>query len=246
MSATEANGWSIYGPNVRGRKCGACKLCCTLLPVDLVDEWKPHNVRCKHLRSSGCGIYATRPDSCRMWSCKWLFDDATAGLRRPDLAGYAIDPMLDTILVDERPIDVIQIWCDPARREAHRDPALRAYLALMHARFGLLTIVRWGSGNGLVLAPPSTTESGEWEEAGGELKSEDAMRARLAEVGARSVLDHLTGREEVRSHGQKIQGHDDPAQTVCLPGDESQTEGSRESAMGGPGMADSATSPREL
>jgi hypothetical protein len=53
--------------------------------------WKPHNVRCKHLRSKGCGIYATRPAPCRAWSCRWLMDASTSGLRRPDLAGYAID-----------------------------------------------------------------------------------------------------------------------------------------------------------
>ena len=49
--------------------------------------------------------------------------DGRSGIRRPDLAGYAIDPMLDTILVDKQPVEVIQVWVDPARREAHRDPA---------------------------------------------------------------------------------------------------------------------------
>lgn len=195
MSATEANGWTIFGPNVRGRSCGACKACCTLVPVQLgLAEWKPHNVRCRHLTSRGCGIYATRPRPCVVWSCRWLMDPDTAAIRRPDLAGYAIDPMMDTILVDGQPLGVIQIWCDPARPDAHRDPALRAYLARMHARFGFLTIVRWGSGEGLVLAPPAATASGEWEEAGGTLLSEDGMRDKLADVGARGILDTLTGR----------------------------------------------------
>ena len=194
MSATEANGWSIFGPHVRGRQCGSCKMCCTLVPVQLADEHKPANVRCKHLNSRGCGIYARRPAPCQAWSCKWLFDDTTAGLRRPDLAGYAIDPMLDTILADGRPIEVIQIWVDPARREAHRDPALRTWLALMAQRYGLPAIVRWGSGDGLVLAAPCLSSDGEWCELGGELKSTEDMRASLAKVGAVGVLDQLTGR----------------------------------------------------
>jgi hypothetical protein len=125
-----------------------------------------------------------------------LFDESMVipGIRRPDLCGYAIDPMLDTILVDEQPVEVIQVWVDPARREAHRDPALRAWLAAMCARYGLLTIVRWDSRDGAVLIPPDHNTSGEWLEEGGELKSTEAMRAKLAEVGAVGVLDQLTGR----------------------------------------------------
>jgi hypothetical protein len=124
-----------------------------------------------------------------------LFDESTAefGVRRPDLAGYAIDPMLDTILIDGEPREVIQVWCDPARRDAHRDPALRAWLAAMYERFRLLTIVRWGSKDGVFLAPPhmNADQDGTWFEHGGELKGEEAMRAKLAEVGAQSILDAL-------------------------------------------------------
>lgn len=195
MSASEANSWTIFGPNVRGRNCGACKACCTLVPVELADEWKPHNVRCKHLRSSGCGIYAKRPAPCRAWSCRWLMDASTAAIRRPDLAGYAIDPSLDTILADGEPMEVIQIWCDPARPDAHRDPALRAWLASMAERFGMVAVVRWGAGDGMVLAPPAFSANGEWFEHRGVMRTEDDMRDRLAEVGARSIQDILTGRE---------------------------------------------------
>ena len=191
MSANLTHDWTIFGPNVRGRNCGACKACCTLVPVQLREGHKPANVRCRHLTSRGCGIYAKRPRPCQAWSCRWLMDPDTAAIRRPDLAGYAIDPMLDTILMDGTPLEVIQVWCDPARREAHRDPALRAYLATMGERFGLLVIVRWDSGDGLVLCPPSISASGEWEEAGGTLRTEDEMRASLADVGARSVFDMI-------------------------------------------------------
>ena len=169
-------------------------MCCTLVPVQLADEHKPANVRCKHLTSRGCGIYARRPEPCEAWSCKWLFDDTTAGLRRPDLSGYAIDPMLDTILADGQPLEVIQIWCDPKRREAHRDPTLRAWLVKMHARFGLVAIIRWGSADGMVIAPPAASDDGQWFEHSEGLVSEEDMREKLREVGAVGVLDQLTGR----------------------------------------------------
>jgi hypothetical protein len=195
MSATEANGWTLFGPHIRGRKCGSCQ-CCTLVPVELPSGYKPANVRCPMLTSRGCGVYATRPRPCWAWSCRWLFDESTVvpGIRRPDIAGFAIDPMLDTILIAEHPVEVIQVWCDPKRRDAHRDPALRAWLAAMCTRYGFLAIVRWGSKDGLVLIAPDHNVTGEWLEHGGELKTQDAMRAKLAEVGAVGVLDQLTGR----------------------------------------------------
>jgi Pyruvate/2-oxoacid:ferredoxin oxidoreductase delta subunit len=193
MSATEANGWRIFGPNVRGRQCGGCKACCIQVPVQLDEGHKPAGVRCPHLRSKGCGIYPRRPRPCVAWSCKWLFD-AAAGMRRPDLAGYIIDPMLDTIMVDETAVDVIQVWCDPARRDAHRDPALRDYLALMHAQFGLLCIVRWNSAEGMVLVPPAAAKDGDWQEHGDAMMNTlEEMRERLAKVGAVSVYDGALG-----------------------------------------------------
>jgi hypothetical protein len=166
-------------------------MCCTLVPVDLREGHKPSGVRCQHLRSKGCGIYATRPVPCQAWSCKWLFDPETAALRRPDHAGYCIDPTPDTVLADGRAQDVIQIWCDPKRPDAHRDPALRDWLALMWDRFHMLAIVRWNSRDGFVIVPPGASADGDWFEVGGELKSEEDMLARLAEVGAMSLLDSL-------------------------------------------------------
>ena len=130
--------WTIYGEPVRGRSCGSCTLCCTLLPVELPSGPKPANARCPHSYSKGCRIYARRPDPCRYWSCRWLFDPATAGLKRPDQSGVVIDAALDTILADGRPLDVLQIWCDPNRRDAHRDPAVRAYLADVARRTGMV------------------------------------------------------------------------------------------------------------
>jgi hypothetical protein len=62
---------------VPGRECGDCSLCCKLLVVAELD--KPQNIWCRHLKmGTGCGIYATRPESCREFYCRWM-EDATLG-----------------------------------------------------------------------------------------------------------------------------------------------------------------------
>lgn len=68
------------------RKCGNCTLCCTVAGVQELE--KPPFIRCKHLRSNGCGcgIYPDRPKACRSFACGWLqgnFDERF----RPDKIG---------------------------------------------------------------------------------------------------------------------------------------------------------------
>jgi hypothetical protein len=57
---------------------------------------------------------------------------------------------------------VVQVWVDPAYPHAHRDPALRAWLD-QHAEVAL---IRYGSGDGFCLFPPSRTSDGLWMEKG--------------------------------------------------------------------------------
>jgi hypothetical protein len=166
--AVEPDGWILYAnPPVRGRSCGACKTCCTLIPVDAIDLQKPANVTCQHVCSKGCRIYEHRPEPCVYWSCRWLIDPDTAALRRPDQAGYVIDPARETINVNKLPIEAVQVFVDPARPDAHRDPALRAYLALLGKRFKIPTLVRWFNqegGDALLLIPPALRADGLWHE----------------------------------------------------------------------------------
>lgn len=172
-------GFTIYGEPIRGRSCGSCKLCCTLLPVDLPRGKKLANEKCEHLCSKGCSIYEHRPMPCRYFNCRWLFDENTSNLRRPDKSGYVIDPMLDGILADERPIDVIQVWIDPERRDAHRDPALREYLSKMADIYGLPAIIRWDSKEAMLLIAPQLNSENEWVEIGGDkmnMRTEDDMK----------------------------------------------------------------------
>jgi hypothetical protein len=69
------------------RECGACTLCCRLLPVP--EHGKPADQKCPHQFSKGCRIYADRPQSCAYWNCRWLTGDDTG--QRPDRAGYVVD-----------------------------------------------------------------------------------------------------------------------------------------------------------
>ncbi len=172
---------TLYGQPVRGRTCGSCNICCTILPVDLPGGKKLANVKCQHLRSKGCSIYDNRPMPCRYWSCRWLFDEETANLRRPDKSGYVIDSALDTILADGKPCEVFQVWVDPARRDAHKDPALREYLLEMATIYRLPAIIRWGSNDGMVLIAPPLSGEGDWIEVTSGMVSEEEMNHKLGD-----------------------------------------------------------------
>jgi hypothetical protein len=57
----------------RGRSCGGCDLCCTLLRV-AADEWKEPKLSydsCLYLSAHRCTIYGRRPEVCRTYLCSW-------------------------------------------------------------------------------------------------------------------------------------------------------------------------------
>lgn len=156
-----------------GRHCGSCQLCCKLLPVRELD--KGANTRCRHQSfSKGCKVYHRpgMPISCKLWSCRWLTDEATTGLPRPDRAHYVIDIMPDFVTAKEgdmsAEIEVIQLWVDPLYPEAHRDPALRKYLERLCDQRGAMVLVRYNSESGFCLIPPGMNNTGKWIEHGGE------------------------------------------------------------------------------
>lgn len=56
---------------VTRRECGSCVACCKANSVPELE--KPADVWCKHcLVGKGCGIYSSRPESCRIFDCTWL------------------------------------------------------------------------------------------------------------------------------------------------------------------------------
>lgn len=157
-----------------GRVCGSCQLCCKLVPVP--DIAKPAGSRCQHQRTGkGCGIYADRPFACRSWGCRWLVDPEAAALPRPDRAHYVVDMLEDYVTMrpndggEATKIPVIQVWVDPAFPEAHRQPALRAYMLQMAERHRVATILRWSSTAALTVFPPPFSADGAWHEVSGSI-----------------------------------------------------------------------------
>jgi hypothetical protein len=152
------------------RQCGSCSLCCRLLPVRSLG--KAAGERCRHQRHTGCRVYAQLEQvspECRWWNCRWLVNDDAAELSRPDRSHYVIDVCPDFVTMGnpetgaEQHVQVVQIWLDPAYPEAHRDPALRAWL-LRRGAEGIAALVRTSDKQGFALFPPNMSSDGEWHE----------------------------------------------------------------------------------
>ncbi len=72
------------------RRCDSCTVCCTELKIETPEFRKPANKTCKHLCTTGCGIYESRPAVCQEFLCGWrLFPDLTDDWR-PDLSGVLV------------------------------------------------------------------------------------------------------------------------------------------------------------
>ena len=187
---TESGNRSIaIDMSAESRHCGACQLCCRLLPVRSLQ--KPRNTRCAHQRTAkGCTVYRTprMPAECHIWSCRWLVDPAAAALRRPDRCHYVVDVMPDMITVERdgvrRDCLVVQIWVDPYYPAAHRDPALRAYLARIAEAERIPAIVRGGGDTALLLAAPCLGDGVRWIERSVVMTGTDRNRLvdRMTEV----------------------------------------------------------------
>lgn len=140
---------------------------------------KPAGERCpKQKHGKGCAIYTKRPFCCRTWNCRWLVEDDVEGLPRPDHAHYVIDIVPDYVTAvdnqtgEKTQIPVVQIWVDPKYPDAHRDPALRAYLARRGEVDRMGAIIRFNSRDGLTVFPPAMMENREWAEFTGEFEAD--------------------------------------------------------------------------
>jgi hypothetical protein len=159
------------------RECNECQLCCKLLPV--AEIGKPANTRCSQQRQfRGCLLYHSNkmPFSCSLWNCRWLVNDDTKDLARPDRSHYVIDIVPDSIVAQDGDkiihIQTIQIWCDPKFPEAHRDPRLRNYL-LRRGEEGILGQVRYGSNFAIILIPPNMNSEKKWIERPGDMQADN-------------------------------------------------------------------------
>ena len=124
---------------------------------------KPAGERCPHQRhGKGCAIYARRPFGCRMWSCRWLVNDDTSDLSRPDRSHYVIDIAPDFVTADTGEyIPVIQIWVDPNYPDAWHDDRLLAYLERRGAE-GYAALIRYNAHEAQALFPPTMTNGAGW------------------------------------------------------------------------------------
>lgn len=157
-------------PVTNGRRCGDCTLCCKLVPVRELE--KKAGQKCKHQsHAKGCTVYQKpgMPISCKLWSCRWLAQqDQTPDLSRPDRSHYVLDLMPDFITAVDNlngtrhELEVVQIWVDPKYPDAHRDPALRAYLAKLGEK-NIVGLVRYDEEVAITIIPPPMA-GGEWIE----------------------------------------------------------------------------------
>ena len=154
------------------RQCGDCQLCCKLLPVKPLS--KKGGERCRHQRfGKGCTVYDKpgMPIDCKLWNCRWLVNDDTADLSRPDRSHYVIDIVPDFITIQDdetgtkRNIEVVQIWIDPKHPEARRDPALRRWM-VRRAEEGKAALIRFNERNATVIFAPPFDKNGQWHEVG--------------------------------------------------------------------------------
>ena len=72
------------------RSCGSCTACCIVMSVNEIGKGMYET--CEHLCGGGCGIYASRPGSCRTFECQWLrgvleVDGVIDTEMRPDACG---------------------------------------------------------------------------------------------------------------------------------------------------------------
>lgn len=153
------------------RECGDCQLCCRVMPVK--DLGKKANERCKHQKfGKGCMVHnkPEMPRSCRLWNCRWLAGSIPDDLSRPDRSHYVIDIMPDYIILEQdgmkANMQVVQIWIDPKYPDAHRDPALRRWLAEIGKKEWTAALIRYNERDAMTLFPPAISDDGQWHEVG--------------------------------------------------------------------------------
>ena len=93
------------------RQCGTCTMCCKT--IEVTEIAKPQHVWCAHCTpGKGCGIYASRPGECAIFSCGWLGDPKLGDEWRPDRSKF--------VITFEPGTGRVFIACDPTAPSAWR------------------------------------------------------------------------------------------------------------------------------
>lgn len=130
--------------------CSGCTACCHTVPVKEIGL-KSHT-RCPHMRDwlhakgPGCGVYESRPYSCRSWSCLYIKSDWEPDMR-PDRCGFIVDEVIDLIKVNGIEYPAAQIWALAGHDDdwRHSDNLNQVMLALIDQ--GMTVLFRLSDGN---------------------------------------------------------------------------------------------------
>ena len=136
---------------VAGRSCVKCTLCCKLMEVR--DLGKDDGVWCKHvLQGRGCGIYQTRPESCRTFLCGWISTEAL------DEAWY---PGRSKLILVSKEAGITAL-VDPSRADVWREEPYYSQLkawARAYTPKGMIVLVKIGL-RAIVLLPDEDVDLG--------------------------------------------------------------------------------------
>jgi len=96
------------------RECGECTACCTTHGV--AELGKPFFAVCEHICGQGCGIYASRPQTCRDFKCFWLHGFIASPRYRPDKLGWVFTADETSKVLKAFPVSDESVWDDKVRR----------------------------------------------------------------------------------------------------------------------------------
>lgn len=87
------------------RVCGGCNACCK--PFAIPDIGKFTATWCAHcIRGTGCSIYESRPQACRLFQCSWLKGTGEES-DRPDRCGFIMNQT--AVEVFGRTIEILEM-----------------------------------------------------------------------------------------------------------------------------------------
>ena len=109
--------------------CDGCTACCKILKIHELN--KPGNAWCQHCKIGvGCGIYDTRPESCRVYECVWLQSQRGG---KPLALELRPDKSRVVIGVTNQGDDLV-LYVSPDRPDAWKRGAMGAFVAEMKAK----------------------------------------------------------------------------------------------------------------
>ena len=118
--------------------CDGCTACCKVLKIRELN--KPGNTWCRHCNIGvGCGIYDTRPESCRVYECVWL---QTQRGGRPIAFELRPDKSRVVMGVTNQGDDLV-LYVSPDRPDAWKRGGMVKLVEEMHAK-GFTVIVSCG------------------------------------------------------------------------------------------------------